>query len=92
MGHIPYSNEACLQKVLEEYPNANGVSLYWREPRWRYDALCYASFGNKLIFKGQGFYGCMFHGISYFIYIYIYVYYNFAALYIYTLQRELILG
>jgi len=64
VGHIPYSNEACLQKVLEEYPNANGVSLYWREPRWRYDALCYASFGNKLIFEGQGFYGCMFHESS----------------------------
>ena len=78
MGHIPYSNEACLQKVLEEYPNANGVNIYWSDMIGVYSGICYASFGNKLIFKGQGFYGCMFHGISYCIYIY--VYYNSAAL------------
>ena len=74
------TKEECAIKVREEYPDATGVTWYeFPGIRGGYDGGCYPEFGNSLTTKtgGKGVFGCLFNGISYFIYMYVSQFYCF---------------
>ena len=73
------TKEECAQKVRGEYPDATGVTWHDRDG---YNGVCYAEFGNNFTPSLTTVFGCLFHGISYFIYLYILQFFCFITYYI----------